>query len=82
MFGKFSLAGNCVATLHLATCLFLERNHLLLMGNRIKSKKEHENIEKFKRRNPGGKGRRENFNENQRKAERKRARNKTFLNNN
>ena len=67
MFGQFSLAGNCVETLHLATRVFLAGNDMT--SNGIKSRKveekrksmreEAKKFEKFKRRKPREKPRKE-----------------------
>ena len=71
VFGQFSLAGNRVAVLHLATRVFLAGNHI---SNEKSTREEATKFEKFKQRRG-----RENINENQRKAERNRARDKALF---
>ena len=86
VFGKFSLAGNRVAALHLATRVFLAGNHI----SDEQQDKEQKRAREKRRRNlrnlreeilerSGGRKGRENFNENQCKAERNRARDKTLI---
>ena len=87
VFGQFSLAGNRVAALHLATRVFMAGNH-----SDEQRDKEQERAREKRRRNlrnlseeilerRRGRRRRQNFNENERKAERNRARDKTLINN-
>ena len=53
VFGQFSLAGNRVAALHLATPVFLAGNHISDEQRAGKStRKEATKFEKFERRNP------------------------------
>ena len=86
VFGHFSLAGNRVAALHLATRVFLVGNHISdkqrdKEQERAREKRQRdlrnfseESLERSRRRR-----RRENFNEEYRKAERNRARDKTLI---
>ena len=85
VFRQFSLAGNCVAALHLATRVYLAGNHI----SDEQRDKEQERLPEKRRLNlrnssqeilerSRGRRRRENFNENQRKAERIAARDKTL----
>ena len=72
VFGQFSLAGNRMASLLLQLAFFW-REIILVTSNGIKSRKEQEILESNR-----GRRRREIFNENQRKAARNKARDKTF----
>ena len=82
MFGQFSLAGNRVAALQLATRVFLAGNHI---SDKQRDKEQERSLEKRRRnlRNLSeesrGRRRRDNFDENHRKAERNRARDKTLI---
>ena len=80
MFGQFSLAGNRVTALHLAARVFLAGNHF----SDEQWDKEQERVREKRRRNlrdlseeilerSHGRRTRENFNENQPKAEKNRA---------
>ena len=85
-FGQFSLAGNRVAALQLATRVFLAGNHI---SDEQRDKEQERSLEKRRRnlRNLSedifersrGRRRRDNFDENHHKAERNRARDKTLI---
>ena len=86
VFGQFSLPGNRVAALHVATRIFLAGNYI----SDEQRDKEQERAREKRRRNlriisqeilerSRGRRRRQDFNENERNAERNRAKDKRLI---
>ena len=86
MFEQFSLVGNRVAVLHLATRVFLAGNHISDEQRDKEQKRAREkrcrklsNLSEESLERSRGMRRRENFNEEYRKTGRNRARDKTLI---